>query len=727
MKIKKLLVVLLSLLIGLPIIALGTCYFLLRSERFVQSYLLPKVSELAGMSITAQNATIKLFSEIDLKGLQVHCNAQESSCYSSSPLAISAGTLHLTYNVWSLFSRTLDINSITGDRVHIAMAVGTNAASTQQTAPTPQPTPTESVASTTEKPGFTIAIENAALKNSSFRYTDSAATTSYLVDGIALDIPKANSNGDSELRLQTRVTAQSPSLSLREEVLRGWITVRDAALFAPRSVSISAKAGSLQPTPLELDGSLNFSETRDSLQSIRITKALVRDTLLKTLSIAPTPFNEFEYEITSNYPLQQPAPIDLMVKVNRAIAPSSADLKGSKISSTLALKKNSITLDKGTLDFVASGSPLAKGSLSGDLGFDPYTTPSKFNVHINEVNFDTLEGLFATPAPAQEATSTTPPAPAAGTAGAVPPVSPEAAQAPTANAAASLKLPLIDASLTIDKAIYQKLGISNLRAEVATPDSRTIQRASLAATFDGAGTLTASASGSLDATVNLKANADKMNVLPLAALAQGDGQLLEGTIDRLNVDLSLAPANPRTTITGRSELLVSRFIVPSTLHGQVPFNILFLPFDALITVFGGTINAILPKSVSSISDGIREVLDDAGRLGIDKGTVDIDFNQGKITCRKVEIDTKNLPDFTVKGSVTPTDKLDFTIFIGLLKLNLPLPVAGTLSTPLPDVVFLGPEIVRGLGLSIGNIAGGVVSMVGGGSKEAPPATSGAGK
>ncbi|MFO0203615.1 MAG: hypothetical protein ACK528_10860, partial [Alphaproteobacteria bacterium] len=48
-----------------------------------------------------------------------------------------------------------------------------------------------------------------------------------------------------------------------------------------------------------------------------------------------------------------------------------------------------------------------------------------------------------------------------------------------------------------------------------------------------------------------------------------------------------------------------------------------------------------------------------------------------------------------------------------LKLNLPLPVAGTLSTPLPDVVYLGPEIVRGLGLSIGNIAGGVASLVGG--------------
>jgi hypothetical protein len=727
MKIKKLLWIFASILIGLPIISLGTCCLLLRSERFVQSYLLPKVSELAGMSITAQDAKISLLSEINLRGLQVRCNPKESSCYASAPLAVSASSLNLTYNIWGLFSKKLAISSISSDGLHISMAAEKNPGTLNKTPPVQDRAPLESTPKTTSKPGFHVTIENAALKNSSFRYIDAASEASYLVDETALDIPKADSNGDSELRLQTRVTAQGPNLSLREELLRGSITIRDAALFAPRSVLVSAKAGSLQPTPLELDGSLNFSETRDSLQAIQVTKAVVRNTLLKTLSIASVPFTEFEYELKVGYPLKQPAPIDFLVKVNKAIAPSSADLKGSQISSTLSLKKGSITLDNGALDLIANGSKFAKGSLSGELGFDPYTTPSNLNAQISEINFDTFEGLFAAPTTTQQGAPTATPTPEADKIGTTTPSASSKKETNTQTSTTSLKLPLVNASIAIDKAIYQKLGISNIRAELTTPNSRTIQRAALAATFDGAGALSASASGSLDSTVNFKANADKINVLPLAALAQGDGQLLEGTIDRLNLDLSLAPANPRSTITGRSELLVSRFIVPSTLHGQVPFNILFLPFDALITVFGGTLNAILPKSVSSISDGIREVLDDAGRLGIEKGTVDIDFNQGKITCKKVDIDTKNLPDFTVKGSVTANDKLDFTIFIGLLKLNLPLPVAGTLSMPLPDVVYLGPEIVRGLGLSIGNIAGGVVSMVGGGSKEAPPATPGAGK
>jgi hypothetical protein len=217
--------------------------------------------------------------------------------------------------------------------------------------------------------------------------------------------------------------------------------------------------------------------------------------------------------------------------------------------------------------------------------------------------------------------------------------------------------------------------------------------------------------------VNFKAKAEKVNILPLAAAVQSGDELLEGNLDLLDIDLSLAPNSPRTSITGRTRVDLSRFIVPSTLHGQVPFNILFLPFDALITVFGGTLNAILPKSISSISDGIRQVLDDAGRLGIEKGVIDLAFNQGEIACNKVEIDTKNLPDFNIKGKITAKDGLDFTIFIALLKLNLPLPVAGTLSTPLPDVAYLGPEIVRGLGLSIGNIAGSAASLFGGGSSD----------
>lgn len=699
---KTFLWALIVIFLVLPIATLGACYGLLRSERFIHSYLLPTISDATGVRITVQKAAIQPLREISLEGIRINCDAAGKECSATEPFSLTADSLRVTYTLWDLLSRKLNITSLQGNGVRVFLV----AQSSQDNQPQNSAgTPAIQESPKLTKPPFTIHVTNASVKNSSIRYTDPSSTSSYLLDTINIDIPKADSNGDSEIQLRTEVTAQSQSLSLHRQLVSGLITIRDAAMFTPRAIALSAKAGSSQPTPLEVHGSLQFSDHPYALKSIDVTKALIRHTLLTTLSVAPIPFREFELELKGRYPLADSAPVDISLLVNKAIAPSSSNLKGSKLSSSFKIRSGSITAEKAQLELVSQGAVITNGSVSGSVAFDPYTTPSKLSINAREVSFDAIEALFTPSTTSGPENQTSEEALNNSQAAR------EATGTSAAHSIASTRIPLIDARLTIDKATYQKRGISNLSADLTIPTPRTIQRATLTATADGAGSISASLSGSLDSSLSVKASAKNMNVLPLAALAQGEGQLLEGLIELLDVDLSLVPTNPRATITGRSHLQISRFIVPSTLHGQVPFNILFLPFDALITVFGGTLNAILPKSVSSISDGIRQVLDDTGRLGIEKGTVKLDFNQGKIVCDKVEIDTKNLPDFTIKGSVSATDKLDFTIFIGLLKLNLPLPVAGTLSTPLPDVVYLGPEIVRGLGLSIGNIAGGVVSLV----------------
>lgn len=702
MKRKKLLWALIAIFLLLPVATLGICYGLLRSERFIQSYLVPTISDATGIRITVQKASIKPFRAISLEGVRINCDAAEKQCSATEPFSLTADSLRVTYTMWDLLSRKLNITSLQGDGVRVFLVA--------QPSPAPQPqnssgSPAIQESTSLAKPSFAIHVTNASLKNSSVRYLDPSSTSSYLFDTISIDIPKAESHGKSEIELRTVVSIQSPSLSLQRELLSGSVTLHEATMFTPRSVTLKTKVGSLQPTPLELQGSLHFADAPYALESIDITQAHIRHTLPTTISSQSSLFREFELELKGRYPLRESAPVDISLLVNKAIAPSSSNLKGSKLSSTFRIRSGSVTVERGQLELVSQGVAIANSAISGSIAFEPYTEPSKLSINAREVNFDAIEALFTPPTTSSPEDQTPVGAPKNTTAPA------EGDSTSAATSLASTRIPLIDASLRIDKATYQKLGISNLSADLTIPTPRTIQRATLAATVDGAGSISASLSGSLDSSLSIKANAKNMNVLPLAALAQGEGQLLEGLIDLLDVDLSLAPSNPRATITGRSQLQISRFIVPSTLHGQVPFNILFLPFDALITVFGGTLNAILPKSVSSISDGIRQVLDDAGRLGIEKGTINLDFNQGKIVCNKVEVDTKNLPDFTIKGSVSAADKLDFTIFIALLKMNLPLPVAGTLKLPLPDVIYLGPEIVRGLGLSIGNIAGGMVSLV----------------
>jgi hypothetical protein len=233
------------------------------------------------------------------------------------------------------------------------------------------------------------------------------------------------------------------------------------------------------------------------------------------------------------------------------------------------------------------------------------------------------------------------------------------------------------------------------------------------------------ATGSLDKSVTFKASGKDVNMIPFAAAASGPkGEILEGSLKALDVDITADAKDIRKTLQGHATISLARLIVPSTLQEQVPFNILFLPLDALITVFGGTLNMILPASISSISDSIRQTLDDAGRLGIDNSIVDLGFDKGKILLKNVDINTKNLPDFTFKGSITAEDRLDLTVFIALLKLNLPLPIAGTLSTPLPDIMYLGPELVRGLGLSVGSLAGSAAAIFGVGADKAKAASEG---
>jgi hypothetical protein len=700
---KRLLRYLIAIVFVLPAVTIGAIYTALRSERFVIGYLLPFISEKAGTQISASRSSIKLFSSIDLEGLSVGGARKDSKSSGKDPLSLSAKSLHLSYDFWSLLSRKLAITELKVDQLKVALLKG-QTTSESSAAPSAEPTPNQSPSST--KPGFAITLKDVEISNSAFKFSDNKAGAEYALDGISIQIPNGDSNGDSEIKLRFNTSVNTNSLKLGNETVSGTLKLKDAAMFAPSVINISAKVGKATPTPLEFIGALNFLKEPYGLNLVSINKALVRDTLLTTLSLPSGPIQSFEYELSGEYPLANGTPFNLKMLVNKGLISPTSDLKGTKLSANLTLAADSLSANSSDLELITNGASAAKSSLSGNFSFDPFSKRSKLDLKIPSIDFDLIEAALApanTPAPSESDA-----APKAST-------TPETTPTPAApqSASSAIKLPLIDAQVAIDRATYQKTGISDLKLDVSIPKDTQIERAQLNAKFDGGGVLSLSAAGLLDQTVNFKAKAEKVNILPLAAAVQSGDDLLEGNLDLLDIDLSLAPNSPRTSITGKTRVNLSRFIVPSTLHGQVPFNILFLPFDALITVFGGTLNAILPKSISSISDGIREVLDDAGRLGIEKGVIDLTFNQGEIACNKVEIDTKNLPDFNIKGKVTAKDGLDFTIFIALLKLNLPLPVAGTLSTPLPDVVFLGPEIVRGLGLSIGNIAGGATSLFGG--------------
>jgi Cu/Ag efflux protein CusF len=479
----------------------------------------------------------------------------------------------------------------------------------------------------------------------------------------------------------------------------------------PTRLDLDISAGSASPAPLELKSNLIFTQEPYALSKVSIQKGSIRQSLLQALSIPFAPLKEFEYSLSGEYSLTTPASAAFNIDVLKNVFEygSNHDLKGTSLSSKLQLASDKISITDGKIAVLDNNATILSSALSGDVSLSPYKNPSTISVNASLANVDLIRTLLNEIQPPTTTSDSTNSA------------QPSSQSAPTSSSQASapaIQMPVGSLDVRADKVIIQGIDTKSFTIAIKVPESRTIEKAALDAGFSQGGALSMNASGSFDKSLSFKASGKDVNMIPFAAAASGPkGEILEGSLKSLDVNISAEARDIRKTLQGHATVSFSRLIVPSTLQEQIPFNILFLPLDALITVFGGTLNMLLPASISSISDSIRQTLDDAGRLGIDNSIVDLGFDKGKILLKNVDINTKNLPDFTFKGSITSEDRLNLTVFIALLKLNLPLPIAGTMSTPLPDIMYLGPEIVRGLGLSVGSLAGSAASIFGGGSNK----------
>jgi hypothetical protein len=685
----------------LPVCLVLLAHLAFRSERVVLNYLLPFISEKSGQKISAQAADVRLLSGVKFKGLRYNCASEQGSCAARGAFALKADTFDLNYDLWELFKRRLRVTSLTSDGLEVRLR------ESPKDQPAEAPADKESVKPPSEdqpesdSPWIKIMVTQANIIKGALSYHDRSQRLLYEAKDVAISIPEADSHGESSVSLNANVSLDLPDqIKISGEKLSVTGALKRSRFFLPERLDLKVAAGSAKPDLLELDGQLIFGERLRELRSIVIRKLVTRASLTKILGVSTGPVADFEYEASGDYSLDTPARGALKIDVTKMTLAGAgdSDLKGSNVQAKLVMLGEALRVEGGKVAILNRGAPVLNTDIDGEFAFNPKKRTSKLNARAGFIDLDQVQALIDASGSRSE------PAAIAATSEAAP----SSDAKPTSSQA--LSLPLVEASLLVEQVKLKGVSISGAKFDLSIPNNRTVARADLSANFPGEGRLTLQSAVALDEKFSVKANASKIDVLPIAALAQGKGELLEGNLDSLDINLSGASLDPRKTLSGHLRSNLSRFIVPSTLQQQVPFNILFLPLDVLITVFGGTINAILPASISSISDGIRQVLDDAGRLGIDKGVIDLSFDNGAIACKQVEIDTKNLPDFTFKGKVTREDKLDFTVFIALLKLNLPLPIAGTLSTPLPDVVYLGPEIIRGLGLSIGNITGGLIPL-----------------
>jgi hypothetical protein len=702
-----------SLLVGFiaPLVLLMALYLAISNEEFLSKRLLPYIATKAGQRVSVERAKVHPFSGIAVEGLRYNCEAPAEHCPQNVPFSLKVGSLAIDYNPWALFSRAVEITKLRASDVQVGVStLSDGAASPNAASQAGEQSPASSGA---KSPGLRITLSDANLERGVFSMLGPKPSDRYKLDLIAIRIPKAHSHQDGEVSISTNASVTTDGLTLKDQplTLRGML--HRSELFMPSTLDLEISAGSGSEKPLQLSGQLSFTRDPYSLTKLTVHNGIVRQSLLQLLGIAFEPLKEFQYKVSGSYSLGAPsnATINLTVDRNTLVHSDKHDLKGSLISSALEIKDDRIRITNGNVSLVDNGETILSSKIDADLAYAPFEKRSEVKLQAALCDFDKIriltEAISAKPG---QATQTGTPEKSVAHTTQPPPSSPP------------LRLPLGSLDIRIDKAVIQNLQTSAFTASVRVPSSRVIDKATLDTTFAQGGTLSASASGSLDQRLQLNARGKKVNMIPFANAARGpQGELLEGSIEALDIDISADGKDIRKTLQGHATISLSRLIVPSTLQEQVPFNLLFLPLDALITVFGGAINLMLPPSISSISDSIRQTLDDAGRLGIDNSIIDLGFEKGRIIFKNVDINTKNLPDFTFKGSITPDDRLDLTIFIALLKLNLPLPVVGTLSAPLPDVVFLGPELVRGLGLSLGSIAGSAASIFSSRDKTEPVA------
>ena len=152
--------------------------------------------------------------------------------------------------------------------------------------------------------------------------------------------------------------------------------------------------------------------------------------------------------------------------------------------------------------------------------------------------------------------------------------------------------------------------------------------------------------------------------------------------------------------SGELDLEVSDAVLPSKFQDVPPFNIIFLPFKILMDLGGTLTSAVLPEELTNLGSEARGTLDETGQLNLNHASFKLKASQGKVSIVEGEINTDLLPTVGFDGDINYDASLDLTTTLHLLALQLRIPVAGSLALPLPDLVELGPQLIKGLGLSL---------------------------
>ncbi len=144
--------------------------------------------------------------------------------------------------------------------------------------------------------------------------------------------------------------------------------------------------------------------------------------------------------------------------------------------------------------------------------------------------------------------------------------------------------------------------------------------------------------------------------------------------------------------------------IPAYLQDTPPINLIFLPVKALDYSVGKIGKVLMPSEIVEAVDSLDDD-ERSGQIEFDEAQIQGLINGKGLTLKNTKFDSDILPTFTFYGPIGFDEKLDLVIGINILKVNVPLPVTGSLSFPLPDIPGFVPAVIRSLGHSVANIGG----------------------
>ena len=191
----------------------------------------------------------------------------------------------------------------------------------------------------------------------------------------------------------------------------------------------------------------------------------------------------------------------------------------------------------------------------------------------------------------------------------------------------------------------------------------------------------------------------------LSVLDQDDSGVEKGQLEKASFTGSgkgFSKNQLKNNFTGELSLKVRDAVLPSKFQNIPPFNIIFLPFKIVMDLGGTITSTILPEDLVELGSNARDILDESGQLDLNSAEFKLNASKGKVTVEKGEINTDLLPTVGFDGQVDYDGSLDLTTTLHILAVHLRIPIGGSLETPLPDLIELGPQLVKGLGLSLLN-------------------------